>query len=139
MASIREINQNDDTFVGIKLPFRFGTTGFFNQSKTVKEQAFSNLKNLILTIKGERVGQPEFGCGVHRIIFEPITETTSDSIEAAVRDAVSNWLPYISIHNVYVSIDDQDANTILLSLEYSVDVEDPDSVESISFNFNVGI
>ena len=134
MASIREINQNDDTFVGIKLPFRFGTTGFFNQSKTVKEQAFSNLKNLILTIKGERVGQPEFGCGVHRIIFEPITETTSDSIEAAVRDAVSNWLPYISIHNVYVSIDDQDANTILLSLEYSVDVEDPDSVESISFN-----
>ena len=139
MASIREINQNDDTFVGIKLPFRFGTTGFFNQSKTVKEQSFSNLKNLILTIKGERVGQPEFGCGVHRIIFEPITETTSDSIEAAVRDAVSNWLPYISIHNVYVSIDDQDANTILLSLEYSVDVEDPDSVESISFNFNVGI
>ena len=47
MASIREINQNDDVFVGIKLPFRFGTTGFFNQSKTVKEQAFSNLKNLI--------------------------------------------------------------------------------------------
>ena len=47
MASIREINQNDDVFVGLKLPFRFGTTGFFNQSKTVKEQSFSNLKNLI--------------------------------------------------------------------------------------------
>ena len=81
MASIREINQNDDVFVGIKLPFRFGTTGFFNQSKTVKEQAFSNLKNLILTIKGERVGQPEFGCDVHRIVFEPITETTGEAIE----------------------------------------------------------
>ena len=139
MASIREINQNDDVFVGIKLPFRFGTTGFFNQSKTVKEQAFSNLKNLILTIKGERVGQPEFGCDVHRIVFEPITETTGESIEEAVRDAVSTWLPYITVHNVYVSIDDQDTNKILLSLEYSVDVEDPDSIENISFNFNVGI
>ena len=139
MASIREINQNDDVFVGIKLPFRFGTTGFFNQSKTVKEQSFSNLKNLILTIKGERVGQPEFGCDVHRIIFEPITDTTGESIEEAVRDAVSTWLPYITVHNVYVSIDDQDTNKILLSFEYSVDVEDPDSIENISFNFNVGI
>ena len=139
MASIREINQNDDVFVGIKLPFRFGTTGFFNQSKTVKEQAFSNLKNLILTIKGERVGQPEFGCDVHRIVFEPITETTGESIEEAVRDAVSIWLPHITVHNVYVSIDDQDTNKILLSFEYSVDVEDPDSIENISFNFNVGI
>jgi len=139
MASIREINQNDDVFVGIKLPFRFGTTGFFNQSKTVKEQAFSNLKNLILTIKGERVGQPEFGCDVHRIVFEPITDTTGESIEEAVRDAVSIWLPYITVHNVYVSIDDQDTNKILLSFEYSVDVEDPDSIENISFNFNVGI
>jgi hypothetical protein len=139
MASIREINQNDDVFVGIKLPFRFGTTGFFNQSKTVKEQSFSNLKNLILTIKGERVGQPEFGCDVHRIIFEPITDTTGESIEEAVRDAVSIWLPHITVHNVYVSIDDQDTNKILLSFEYSVDVEDPDSIENISFNFNVGI
>ena len=139
MASIREINQNDDVFVGVKLPFRFGNTGFFNQSKTVKEQAFSNLKNLILTIKGERVGQPEFGCDVHRIVFEPITETTGESVESAVRDAVSTWLPYITVHNVYVSIDDQDTNKILLSFEYSVNVEDPDSLESISFNFNVGI
>jgi len=139
MASIREINQNDDIFVGIKLPFRFGTTGFFNQSKTVKEQAFSNLKNLILTIKGERVGQPEFGCDVHRIIFEPITDTTGDAIEEVVRAAVSTWLPYITVHNVYVSMADQDTNTTLLSFEYSVNVEDPDSVESISFNFNVGI
>ena len=139
MASIREINQNDDVFVGLKLPFRFGTTGFFNQSKTVKEQSFSNLKNLILTIKGERLGQPDFGCDVHRIIFEPITDTTKDSIEEAVRAAVSTWLPYITVHNVYVSIDDQDTNKILLSFEYSVDVEDPDSLESISFNFNVGI
>ena len=46
---------------------------------------------------------------------------------------------YITVHNVYVSIDDQDTNKILLSFEYSVDVEDPDSIENISFNFNVGI
>ena len=53
----------------------------------LKSPSTYNLKNLILTIKGERVGQPEFGCVVHRIVFEPITETTGESIEEAVRDA----------------------------------------------------
>ncbi len=139
MASIREINENDDIFVGVTLPFKYGTTGHFNQSKTIKEQAFSNLKNLVLTGKGERIGQPTFGCDVNRIIFEPISETTSDTIEEAVRDAVSIWLPYITLNNVYVSFDNQDNNKITLSMEYSVNVEDPDSIETITFNFNVGI
>ena len=137
MASIREINQNDDVFVGLKLPFRFGTTGFFNQSKTVKEQSFSNLKNLILTIKGERLGQPDFGCDVNRIIFEPISESTSDSIEESVRAAVATWLSYVTLQNVYVSLDEQDNNKIALSIEYTVDVDDVDSLDSITFNFNL--
>jgi hypothetical protein len=139
MASIREINENDDIFVGVTLPFKYGTTGHFNQSKTIKEQAFSNLKNLVLTGKGERVGQPTFGCDVNRIIFEPITENTADAIEESVRDAVSIWLPYIAVNNVFVSFDNQDTNKITLSMEYSVNVEDPDSIETITFNFNVGI
>lgn len=139
MASIRDINENDDIFVGVKLPLQYGTTGHFKQSKTVTGQSFSNLKNLILTSKGERVGQPEFGCDVHRIIFEPITESTADSIETAVRDAVRIWLPYITLHNVFVSMDDHNTNKILLSMEYSVDTDDPDVLQNISFNFNVGI
>jgi uncharacterized protein len=139
MSTVREINENPDVFVGVTLPIEYGHTGHFKQSGTIKEQAYSNIKNVVLTGKGERVGQPEFGCDVNRIIFDPITEDTSDIIEESVRDAISVWLPYISIHNVFVSFSEHDNNKIILSIEYTVDVEDPDSVESISFNFNVGI
>ena len=139
MASIREINENDDVFVGVTLPLQSGKTGHFNQSKTIKEQVYSNMKNLILTAKGERLGQPEFGCNVNRIIFEPISESTTGSIEESVRDAVSTWLSYVTLQNIYVSLDEQDNNKILLSIEYTVNVEDPDAVETITFNFNVGI
>ncbi len=139
MATVREINENNDIFVGVTLPFKYGTMGYFNQSKTIKEQAFSNIKNLVLTGKGERVGQPEFGCDVNRILFEPINENTADVIEESVRIAVSTWLPYITLNNVFVSFSEQDNNKILLSIEYTVNVEDPDAVETITFNFNVGI
>lgn len=139
MPTVRTLNENDDIFVGVTLPLQPGTTGHFKQSKTISEQAFSNLKNLILTSKGERVGQPNFGCDVHRIVFEPIIESTADSIEFAVRDSVETWLPYITLHNVFVSVGDQDDNRILLNIEYSINSEDPDSLQNISFNFNVGI
>ena len=139
MASIREINENDDVFVGITLPLKPGRTGHFQQSKTLREQAYSNLKNLILTAKGERLGQPTFGCDVQTIIFEPITENTADSIEESVRDAVSNWLPYITIQNVFVTFEGQDNNRIRLQIEYSVTIDEPDSLDTITFNFNVGI
>jgi len=139
MASIREINENDDIFVGVTLPLKSGRTGHFQQSKTLREQTYSNLKNLILTAKGERLGQPTFGCDVQSIIFEPITENTSDSIEESVRGAVSNWLPYVTIQNVFVSYEGQDNNRIRLQIEYSVIIDEPDSLDTITFNFNVGI
>jgi hypothetical protein len=139
MASVREINENKDVFVGVTLPLKTGITGHFQQSQTIKEQAYSNVKNLILTAKGERVGQPEFGCNVNRIIFEPISESTGVAIEESVRDAMATWLPYVTVQNVLVSFDEQDTNKILLSIEYTLDVEDGDSLDAITFNFNVGI
>ena len=139
MASIREINENEDVFVGVTLPLHDGKTGHFRQSKTIKEQVYSNIKNLILTAKGERLGQPNFGCDVNRIIFEPISESTPDSIEESVRDAVATWLSYVTLQNVIVSLDEQDNNKILLSIEYTIDVDDADSLDIITFNFNVGI
>ena len=92
-----------------------------------------------MTGKGERLGQPTFGCDVNTIIFEPITESTADSIEASVRDAVATWLPYITVQNVYVSYDEQDTNKILVQMEYTIDSDDDNALETITFNFNVGI
>ena len=139
MASVREINENKDVYVGVTLPLSRGRTGHFKQSQTIREQVYSNIKNLILTAKGERLGQPTFGCDINTILFEPIEESTADGIEESVREAISTWIPYVTIANVFVSLDEQDNNKILLTIEYSVDVEDPDAVETITFNFNVGI
>ena len=58
MASVREIDKNDDIYVGVRFPLDHSQEGFFYKTKTILEQAKSNMRNLLLTSKGERVMQP---------------------------------------------------------------------------------
>ena len=140
MATIKELNFNPDAFFGIKFPLEYdGTDGFFPRSRTLREQAFSNLKNLILTNKGERVGQPDFGCDISSLLFEQITPEIGEQIKSSINDAVENWLPYITITNVFVTFEESQPNAIFIAVEFSVDVDDPNSVETITFTFNTGI
>lgn len=90
-------------FIGVTLPIRLGQTGMFDQSTTVIQQVRSNFKNLILTKKGERVGQPELGCDLWKILFEPMTEDTLENARLAVADAVDRWLPFIELTNFQIT------------------------------------
>ena len=140
MATVRELNENDDARFGLTFPLEYNNQqgGFFPTSRTIKEQASSNLKNLILTNKGERVGQPEFGTNLTSILFEPITPDIGDRIEASISEAISKWLPYITIVNVFTSTPETNPNMILIQVEFSIKVDDPNSVNTITFTFNKG-
>jgi|TARA_B100000575_G_C23133354_1_gene657812 phage baseplate assembly protein W len=136
--TVRELSENEDYRFGLTFPLTYNNQlgGFFPSSKTLREQVSSNIKNLLLTSKGERVGQPEFGTDVTAILFEPITPDIGDRLEASITDGISQWLPYVTIQNIFVSTPDDQPNSIFISIEFSVDIEDPDVVETITFNFN---
>ena len=72
--SVRQIASDNDSYFGLKFPLTYkdGRDGFFPRAKTLTDQAYSNLKNLLLTRKGERLGQPTFGSDLWNIIFEQI-------------------------------------------------------------------
>ena len=97
MSSSREKDQDPDTFIGLAFPLGFANDGVFRKTKTTLEQAKHNLKNLLLTMKGERLGHPEFGCEIHNLIFEQISEDINDTIEEKIKEAVDIWLPYITV------------------------------------------
>tara|TARA_E500000331_G_C17019817_1_gene610233 strand:- start:262 stop:687 length:426 start_codon:yes stop_codon:yes gene_type:complete len=141
MSTVRELNENDDAKFGLSFPLRYDVNngGFFPTTSRLKEQASSNLKNLLLTNKGERVGQPDFGSEIPNILFEPITDDIGNSIETAINEAVTQWLPYISIQNVFVNLPEDNPNSIVVQVEFTVDLDDPNSVEVLTFNFNSGI
>lgn len=86
-------------YIGITLPIRAGNSGMFEQSTTAFQQVKSNFKNLILTKKGERVMQPEFGTDLHRILFENVTEDTLDNARLTVVESVNRWMPFLELTN----------------------------------------
>ena len=83
--SVRELDKNKDKFVGIEFPLGRSVTGFFNKTKTLQEQTKSNIRNLLLTNKGERVMQPTFGSDLQRLLFEQYSDDLRDRIEAETK------------------------------------------------------
>ena len=135
--SVREINRNDDVFVGIEFPLDHNLTGFFRQSKTIPQQVKSNIKNLLLTSKGERVFQPNFGCDLKNVIFEQIDIQSLDEVDESIREALSTWLPYVNINDLIIVQNESNPNEITISLEYSTALQ-PDALDNITFNLVVG-
>ena len=133
MASVREIDKNDDLYVGVRFPLDHSQEGFFYKTKTILEQAKSNMRNLLLTSKGERVMQPEFGSTLTDVLFNQ-GEDVENQIDEAIREAVSNWLPYIIINEINMF---QQGNQVDVSIDFSVTLE-PDSFDTLTFNFNIG-
>lgn len=103
--------------VGVKLPL--GGDPIFAQSYTTEEQVISNLKNLILTRKGERPFQPLFGTDVYSLLFEQILEDTSAQLEESLRSDIEFWLPYVLIDDLIVN-QNEDLNSVTISLSVRV-------------------
>lgn len=119
---VKDTEDFDSYAYGLKFPLQNGETGFFDQSFTSFEQAKANLQNLLLTKKGERVMQPEFGTGLQRVLFEPIDEAFEEKVRDTITRNVSFWLPYINIKNIEVEMTDElkDKNQVNLHLEFTV-------------------
>ena len=133
MASARENDLNPDIRIGLKLPFNRGKSGLFPQTETTLEQAGSNIKNLLLTAKGERIMQPNFGSRLRELLFEQYTEDLSSRIQEEIQEAISTWLPYINIASVNIIQSDEDPNTTSVDIDFSLNYE-PDKFESITLN-----
>ena len=135
MASARENDLNPDVYIGLKLPFTRGRSGLFPQSETTLEQAGSNIKNLLLTAKGERVMQPDFGSGLRELLFEQYTEDLTEQIKLEIQDTMSTWLPYITIASIDVNQNETNPNQTIVDIDFSLNYE-PNRFDSITLNFD---
>ena len=60
-----------NTYIGLQLPLKpSNNITFFSSTQTYLEQAKYSAANLLKTMKGERVAQPNFGSNLHNLLFE---------------------------------------------------------------------
>jgi len=116
--SYNPLDLQKDVAIGVMLPFG-KLNGLFELSYTTEEQAISNLKSLLLTRKGERVFQPNFGSDVYSLMFENINRDLSSTLDESLREDIEYWLPYIIIDDIAIEVI-EDRNYVRIELSFRV-------------------
>lgn len=86
----------------IKFPLRddVSTNTYFLMSKTTKDAFSSDLLLLLLTQKGERYYEPDYGTDLLKYIFEPNDNLTASEVEQEIKRTVSLYIPALKINSV---------------------------------------
>jgi phage baseplate assembly protein W len=103
----------------LALPIQIANVAF-KQNYTEIEQLKSNIKNLLLTKRGERLMNPLFGTGIETVLFEPITDEFEDKVQTIITNSVERYVPNVSIDeiNVDISNENKDKNSVNISLKF---------------------
>ena len=129
------INESPDVAIGISLPFNqsgklrsvsanyaSGSTAgnaVFASTYTTEDQSVSNFKNLLLTRKGERIMQPNFGTNIYDLLFENNTQDIRSTIKKTLIKDVNFWLPYITINDVKL-VTSADLHQLTIAIHFQV-------------------
>ena len=132
--SVIENDLNPNVYIGLKLPLEHGSQGFFGRTQKAIEQTKYNIKNLLLTKKGERLGNPTFGSDLEKVIFEQEGDDLENRVEETIRSSISEWLPFVGIESIETNFSARNRNTINVSIHFSLDV-DSTQVEKLSMDF----
>jgi uncharacterized protein len=127
--TISPFNLNPITGLGVSIPF--SNTSVFSSTYTTQETVKNNLINYFLTNPGEIPLNPTFGAGLRSFLFEQISDITTSNVKSFVQNRLNTAFPMIKIDSLEVLTNQQDNNTIIIKLKYSI----PNSNISGNLNF----
>jgi len=111
---------------GIKTPVALGTNseGIFSMNYSLEDQFADNLRNLLLTNWGERLGQYKFGANLRPITTELVSQDSFDAEAISrIKTAVETWMPFIDLEDFMSETDrTENASTavIKVSITYTI-------------------
>ena len=121
--------------IGLGVDAIFGSPGIFKTLYTSNNQAKANIRNLLLTRKGERYNQINFGTNLLSMVFQPSDDDTKQLISEEINSALSNWLPYVIVENLEILTVNDDPSlqhAIKIQLTYTVDGFSTDTITIIA-------
>jgi hypothetical protein len=121
--------------LGLSLPIKYGKQGYFDVNYLSTEQIKTNISNLLRTKEGERVMYPNFGTGLHSLLFNNIDGDLETQIISTIENAFQTWLPYVSLDSIDVDISPEmiDQNKVGIQVNYTL----TDNIETESVFFTI--
>jgi len=104
---------------GMSFPPRVGDDG-----RIAWSEGETNIREMIQVIlrtqERERLNLPSFGAGLQQYLFEPNTVATRFQVQDRITKALQLWEPRISLTDVNVEQDPNDAQAAIATIEYKL-------------------
>jgi phage baseplate assembly protein W len=74
-----------------------------------------SVRNIVMTIPGERFFQPSFGSGVNRVLFSNMDEISASILEDEIKNSIRNYEPRVRLRSLKVQpdFDNNSFNTVV--------------------------
>ena len=105
---------------GWSFPPRFDSLSKGAHMVSQVQDVHESLRILLGTVPGERVMQPGYGCGLQRMVFEPITETTLTEMRSLIEQAVLFFEPRVQLEQVEFDVEDLLGGVLRIELDYTI-------------------
>jgi phage baseplate assembly protein W len=105
--------------VGWKFPLQVTPAGGVARAR-YEHRVEESIYLILSTAKGERVMLPEFGCGIHELVFAPNTPGTIGLVAQQVRQALVTWEPRIDVLDIVVDSPVGEPNLLLIKVGYRI-------------------
>jgi len=109
-----------EEFIGAGWAFPMRTDATGSIALVRRERELEEAIRLVLaTAPGERPMRPEFGCGIHELVFAPVDATTAGAVAHEVRRALERWEPRVEVLEVVVTPDPTETGALYIDLRYA--------------------
>ena len=111
----------------VKLPLSISPEGDFTSITEYEDLVKQNLKNLVLTIPGEKPMDGNFGVGIQRFLFEPNLPYIYGEIETEISEKVEEYMPFLDLEEIRIIPDEKNDNLVRVQIFYVIvplEVED---------------
>jgi Bacteriophage baseplate protein W len=117
---------------GWKFPLQVTPTGGI-ATATAEQRMEEAILLILSTGRGERVMLPDFGCGIHNLVFAPNDSSTVSKIVDSVRRSLVAFEPRIDVLDVTAETTDGQPNLLLIRVDYRI--RDTNSMKNLVYPF----
>jgi len=105
--------------IGWKFPVQVTPAGTIAQAR-YEQRVEESIFLILSTAPGERPMLPDFGCGIHDLVFERNNPGTIARVAQSVRRAVTRWEPRVDVLDIDVQAPAEEPSLLLIRVSYRI-------------------
>jgi phage baseplate assembly protein W len=112
------------------------TAGAISETTDYDKIVRGQVIDAVTTNQGERVMNPEWGCDIQAMLFDPSSLLERNDTAAYVRDRLIHFLPRAYIRSVSVDASDSEPNIVYIEVTYKPSAYAPESTVSVGLDLS---